>query len=184
LQEGHPDATPQARARPRDAAVGFVGAGTAQFVLEVAEAFRAGCPDCTIRFQEKQFGAGLGPLRGGEIDMVLATVRVFGVHEADLTGGSVLFEEDQLLAVAARHPFARRSSVSITDVTRTTILRKPPTVPDYWDQALVPQHTPDGRPVHRGPSFGTIQEMLALVGAGFGTYPCRPRPRATTPAPT
>jgi DNA-binding transcriptional LysR family regulator len=103
--------------------------------------------------------------------MVLATVPVFGACEADLTGGSVLFEENRLLAVPARHPFARRPSVSFADLARTKVLRTPPTVPDYWDQALVPQHTPDGRPVERGPSFGTVQEMLGLVGAGFGTYP-------------
>lgn len=151
--------------------VGFVGAGTGRFVLEVAEAFRAQHPDCEVQFHEKQFGAGLGPLRGGEFDMVLATVPVFGAREADLTGGSVLFEEDRVLAVSARHPFARRPSVSFADLARTKVLRTPPTVPDYWDQALVPQHTPDGRPVERGPSFGTVQEMLALVGAGMGTYP-------------
>jgi hypothetical protein len=73
--------------------------------------------------------------------------------------------------VSPRHPFARRPSVSFADLARTKILRTPPTVPDYWDHALVPQHTSDGRPVERGPSFGTVQEMLALVGAGFGTYP-------------
>ena len=151
--------------------VGFVGAGTAQLVLEVAEEFRAEHPGCEVQFHEKQFGAGLGPLRGGELDMVLAAVPVFGAHEADLTGGSVLFEEGQLLAVSARHPFARRPSVAFADLARTTVLRTPPTVPDYWDEALVPQHTLDGRPVERGPSFGTVQEMLALVGAGFGTYP-------------
>jgi DNA-binding transcriptional LysR family regulator len=151
--------------------VGFVGAANGQFVLEVAEAFRAEHPDSEIQFHEKQFGAGLGPLRDGEFDMVLATVPVFGAREADLTGGSVLFEEDRLLAVSARHPFARRKSVSFADLARTKVLHTPPTVPDYWDQALVPQHTPDGRPVERGPSFGTVQELLALVGAGFGTYP-------------
>ncbi|MGH3936934.1 MAG: LysR substrate-binding domain-containing protein, partial [Pseudonocardiaceae bacterium] len=78
---------------------------------------------------------------------------------------------NQLLAVSARHPFARRPSVAFADLARTKLLRTPPTVPDYWDQAVVPPHTPDGRPVERGPSFGTVQEMLALVGAGLGTYP-------------
>jgi DNA-binding transcriptional LysR family regulator len=151
--------------------VGFVGAATGQFILEVAESFRAEQPDCEVQFYEKQFGAGLGPLRDGEFDMVLATVPVFGACEADLTGGSVLFEENRLLAVPVRHPFARRPSVSFTDLARTKVLRTPPTVPDYWDHALVPRHTPDGRPVERGPSFGTVQEMLGLVGAGFGTYP-------------
>lgn len=151
--------------------VGFVGAATGQVVLKVAEAFRVEHPDCEVQFHENQFGEGLGPLRGGEIDMVLATVPVRGARQADLTGGNVLFEEDRLLAVSARHPFARRPSVPFADLARAKVLRTPPAVPDYWDQALVPQHTPDGRPVERGPSFDTIQEMLALVGAGFGTYP-------------
>lgn len=145
--------------------VGFVGAATGQFVLEVVEAFRADHPECEVRFHEKQFGAGLAPLRAGEIDMVLAAVPVFGSAEADLTAGAVLFVEPLTLAVAAGHPFAGLPSVPMADLARTTILRTPPTVPDYWDEALV------GRPAERGPSFGTIQEMLALVGAGFGAYP-------------
>ncbi len=168
------DATARAMAAGRGVRgtlrVGFVGARAAQFVLEVAEAFRAEHPDCEVSFHEKQFGAALGPLRDGEFNMLLAAVPVFGARESDLTGGSVLFEEGQLLAVSARHPFARRPSVAFADLARTKLLRTP-AVPDYWDQALVPQHTPDGRPVARGASFGTGQEMLALVGAGLGTYP-------------
>jgi len=171
IQDTIDRATADARGIRGPLRVGFVGAATGQFVLEVAEAFRSEHPDCEVRFHEKQFGAGFGPLRDGEFDMVLATVPVFGARESDLTGGSVLFEENRLLAVSARHPFAGRPSVSFADLARTKVLRTPPTVPDYWDQALVPQHTPDGRPVERGPSFGTVQEMLALVGAGFGTYP-------------
>jgi DNA-binding transcriptional LysR family regulator len=171
IQQALDEATAAGRGVHGTLRVGFVGAAAGQFVLEVAEAFRAEHPDCEVQFREKQFGAGLGPLRAGEFDMLLATVPVFGAQEADLTAGSVLFEEDRLLAVSARHPFAHRRSVPFADVARTTVLRTPPTVPGYWDHALVPQHMPDGRPVERGPSFGTVQEMLALVGAGFGTYP-------------
>jgi DNA-binding transcriptional LysR family regulator len=151
--------------------VGFIGAASGQFALEVAEAFGAEHPDCEVQFHEIQFGKGLGPLRGGEIDMVLATMPARGARQADLTAGSVLVEEVQLLAVSARHPFARRPSVSFADLARTKVLRTPPTISDYWDQELVPPYTPDGRPVERGPSFATVQEMLALVGAGVGTYP-------------
>jgi DNA-binding transcriptional LysR family regulator len=151
--------------------VGFIGAATGKFVLEVAEVFRALRPDCEVQFHEKQFGAGLGPLRGGEFDVLLAAVPVFGPREADLACGSVLFEGDRMLAVSARHPFARRPSVSFADLATAKVLRTTQAVPDYWDHALVPQHTPEGRPVERGPSFATAQEMLALVGAGFGVYP-------------
>jgi len=151
--------------------VGFIGAASSQFVLEVAEVFRAEHPDCEVQSHEYQFGKSVGPLRGGEIDMMLGTRPARGARQADLTAGIVLLEEDQLLAVSARHPFARRRSVSFADLARTKVLRTPPAIPDYWDQALVPPHTPDGRPVERGPSFDTVQEMLALVGAGIGTYP-------------
>lgn len=151
--------------------VGFIGAASGQFVLEVAEAFRAEHPHCELESSEIQFGNGFAPLRGGEIDMVLATVPDYVARQADLTSGSVLDREDQLLAVSARHPFARRPSVSFADLARTTVLRTPPAIPGHWDHALIPSHTPDGRPVERGRSFATTQEMLALVGAGLGTYP-------------
>lgn len=151
--------------------VGFIGAASGQFVLEVAEVYRAGHPGCELRSYEIQFGNGFAPLRGGELDMVLATVPDFVARQADLTSGSVLDQEDQLLAVSARHPFARRGSVSFADLARTTVLRTPPAIAAYWDHALVPSHTSDGRPVERGRSFDTTQEMLALVGAGLGTYP-------------
>lgn len=51
------------------------------------------------------------------------------------------------------------------------MLRTPAGTPDFWDRVLVPTHDPDGRPVERGPSFATTQEMLAPVGADIGTYP-------------
>jgi DNA-binding transcriptional LysR family regulator len=127
--------------------VGFIGAASGRFVLEVAEAFRAEHVDSEVSLRENQFGEGLGPLRGGEIDMVLATLPVSGARQADLTAGSVLLEEAQLLAVSARHPFARRPSVSFADLARTKVLRTPPAISEYWDRLLVPPHTLDGRPV-------------------------------------
>ena len=160
--------------------VGFVGAAASQFVLEVAEAFRAEHADCELQVRENQLGEGLGPLQCGEIDMVLAYLVRGARHAADLTAGRVLLEVDRLLAVSARHPFARRPSVSFADLARAHVLRRPPALrdllggrddSDYWDQSLVPPRTSDGRPVERGSSFHTVQEMLALVGAGIGTYP-------------
>jgi DNA-binding transcriptional LysR family regulator len=171
IQEAFDEAMAAGRGVRGTLRVGFVGAAAGQFVLEVAPGFRAAYPDCDVQVREIQFGETLGPLRGGEIDMLLATLPVRGARQADLTGGNVLFEEDRLLAVSVRHPFAHRRSVSFADLARAKVLRTPSAIPDYWDRALVPEHTPDGRSVERGPSFGTVQEMLALVGAGMGTYP-------------
>ncbi len=138
-------------------------------MLEVADTFHADHPGCTVKIRENQFSDGLdGLLRAGEIDMLLAA---FPIREPDLSTGAVLFREDRLLAVSLRHPFARRPSISFDDLARDKVLRSPPAIPDYWDEALTPSHTPDGRPTARGPAFATIQEMLALVGAGKGSYP-------------
>ena len=171
IQEAIERATAAARGVNGTLRVGFVGAAAGQFVLEVAEVLRGEHSDAEVLVRENQFGEGLGPLRAGEIDMVLATVPVRGARQADLIEGSVLFEEDKLLAVSARHRFARRESITFADLAHAKVLRTPPGVPDYWDEALTPQLTSDGRPVERGPGFDTIQEMLALVGAGKGTYP-------------
>jgi DNA-binding transcriptional LysR family regulator len=148
--------------------VGFVGAAAGQFVLEAAEAFAKVHPECTVEARESQFSDGVELLTSGGIDMLLGAHPVRG---PELRAGPVLFTEDRLLAVSARHPFAKRASVAFADLARDQVLRSPPAVPDHWDESLAPRHMPDGRPVERGPVFNTIQEMLALVGAGKGVYP-------------
>lgn len=149
--------------------VGFIGAAAGMFVMTVAAEFRKLHPDCEVRIRESQFADGPGGLlRTDEIDLLLATLPV---QEQDLVVSPVLIREDRLLAVSARHPFAGRDAISFQDIARTRLLSSPAAVADYWDASLAPQATADGRPVERGPAFGTVQEMLALVGAGQGTYP-------------
>lgn len=148
--------------------VGFVGAAAGQFVLDAAGIFQARYPDCDVQILENQVTDAFGPLRADEMDVLLTTLPV---REPDLTTGPVLYREEVLLAVSARHPFARRESIAFAEVTRDMVLRSPPGQPDYRDAATVPARTADGRPARRGPSFSTIQEMLALIGAGKGVYP-------------
>jgi len=171
IQEGVARAVAAARGIRDTLRVGFVGASAGQFVLEVAATFEAEHPDVDVQIRENQFGDGLELLRSGQIDMLLAVLPLKGARQAGLTSGAVLFTEEQLLAVSARHPYAGRSSVSRDDVARAKVLRSPPAIPDYWDEILAPTHRPDGAEYERGPVFATIQEMLALVGAGKGSYP-------------
>jgi DNA-binding transcriptional LysR family regulator len=172
IQEGVDRAITAARGVRDRLRVGFVGAAAGQFVLEVAELFSRRHPDCEVVIRENQFADGLDALlRAGKIEMLLAVLPIREGRQTDLSVGPVLFREDRLLAVSARHPFASRSSVAFADLARARLLRSPPAVPDYWDEMLGPTTTADGRPVERGPEFATIQEMLALVGAGRGTYP-------------
>ncbi len=142
--------------------VGFVGAAAGSFVLKVNAKFAVLHPSCEIRIRENQFGDALELLRADEIDLLLAALPC---DEPDLSASGVLVRERTLLAVSARHPFAKRESVRLADLARVTVLSSPPQIPDYWDDHLAPS------PGRRGPAFSTIQEMLTLVGADQGVYP-------------
>ena len=147
--------------------VAFVGTAVGQFLHQVAAAFHGLHPACDVQVLEARYSDFLGLLRAGEADLVLVPVEV---AEPDLTTSPVLFDEPAVLAVSARHPFARRESVSLEDLARDKVLR-PRALPDYMDESLVPRRTPGGRPIERGPEFGTVQEMLSLIGAGQGMFP-------------
>jgi DNA-binding transcriptional LysR family regulator len=147
--------------------VGFIGTAVGQFVLLVAETFQARHFACQVQIREARYSDALELLRTDEFDVLLAAAPV---REPDLDSSPVLFGEPTTLAVSARHAFARRASVSIEDLARDRVLQ-PRNLPDYMDQSVVPRQTPGGRPIERGPDFSTIQEMLALIGAGKGVFP-------------
>ncbi|MFB7714086.1 LysR family transcriptional regulator [Streptomyces sp. NPDC056105] len=147
--------------------VGFLGTAVAQFVLQVAEAFQARHPACRVEIIESRYADSATLLHGDTVDILL--IAATGVHP-DLNESPVLFCEPSVLAVSARHPFARRDSVSLEDLARDRVLR-PRGIPAELDALSVPSHTPGGRPIERGTDFATIQEMLALVGSGRGIFP-------------
>jgi DNA-binding transcriptional LysR family regulator len=171
IQDGVDRATRTARGLSGLLRVGFLSAATSQFLFEVADVFQTRRPDCEVTIRENRFGDGLGPLRGGEIDMMLAVVPVEADRAPDLSRGAVLAREGRVLAVSIRHRFAHRESISFADLADTPVLRSPPALPDYWDDTAAPRASREGPPVERGPTFSTVQEMLALVGAGKGSYP-------------
>ena len=148
--------------------VGFFRAAAGRFVLDVAEAFQATYPSCEVEIRENQLSDGLRLLRDGEVDLLFL---MLPVEEPDLVAGPVLVREARLLAVSARHPLAARPSVSLEDLARDPILTAPGDLPTYVRESVVPERTPSGRTIRRGQAFGTIQEMLSLVGAGKGMYP-------------
>jgi DNA-binding transcriptional LysR family regulator len=146
---------------------GFVGTAVGQFLHQVAAAFHTRHAACQVQVMEARYNDFLALLRADEVDLVLVPVMV---AEPDITVGPVLFRESSVLAVSARHPFARRGSVSLEDLARDKVLRAR-SMPDYMDESLVPHRTPGGRPIERGPEFSTVQEMLSLIGAGLGMFP-------------
>jgi DNA-binding transcriptional LysR family regulator len=148
--------------------VGFFRAAAGRFVLEVAEAFEHRYPGSDVQIKENQLSEGLQLLRSDEIDLLFL---MLPLEEPDLLSGPVLVREARMLAVSSRHPFTRRDAVSLDDLSRDKVLGAPLALPEYLRLSVVPEQTPSGEPIRRGPSFATVQEMLSLVGAGRGMYP-------------
>jgi DNA-binding transcriptional LysR family regulator len=147
--------------------VGFIGTAVGQFVLQVAEEFHIRHPACQVEIIESRYADGTELLHSDAVDVLLLAAPA---PDPRLVQSPVLFHEPPVLAVSARHPFARRESLTVEDLARDRVLR-PRGVPDDIDALSVPRHTPSGRPIERGPDFATIQEMFALVGAGRGVFP-------------
>lgn len=147
--------------------VAFVGAAGGQLLASAAELFRSREPGCDVRLREAQIAEVFPWLRDGEVDLALASLPV---REPGLVSGPVLVSEARMLAVPAGHPFARRASISLEDLSRVRLLPLPGTVPESLREAYAPAATPSGRPIEHGPAAETFNEVLMLVGAGQGVF--------------
>ena len=72
---------------------------------------------------------------------------------------------------AETHPYAQRETVCLEDLGDCIVTQPARPIPAYWEEALVPFHTPSGRRVQRGPTVATWQEVLAGVAAGDAVLP-------------
>lgn len=142
------------------------------------DGFHARHPGGEAQIRYVGFGDPFGPLRAGEVDVQIAWLPV---READLTVGPVVRVEPVVLAVGAGHRLAQRRTVSYEDLADEIVIGG--AKPDYWREALVPSHTPSGRPIHVGPAVTAESEMLpilsngeavALVHSHAGRYHSRP----------
>lgn len=167
LESGVRRAVTAARGLGGALTIAFQAPPVADLVADLLDAFRDRLPGCEVRIREAGFTDPFALLRSGEADVLTA---LFPVEEPDLTAGPVVLTEPLVLAVSARHPFARRRSVSVEDLSRDTVFRAawPST---GWDDAQRPFRTPKGAPVDRGRPVATVQELLAAIAGGEGVCP-------------
>jgi DNA-binding transcriptional LysR family regulator len=118
--------------------VAFTSAAGAQLLTSTARVFRDQLPGCDVQLREAQAGQLLLWLRSGEADLGLTA---FPVEEPGIACGPVLVSEARMLAVPLDHPFARRTSIAASDLTRVSLMEP----------------------------GGTFSEALVLVGSGRGT---------------
>ncbi|MFD9367338.1 LysR family transcriptional regulator [Streptomyces sp. NPDC060020] len=129
----------------------------------VIDAFRALHPHCDVDIVEYHFSDPFDLLRTGHCDLQLMWLPVC---EPDLSVGPTVLTEGRVLAVASGSELAQQPQVSMEDLGGLTVLDSGRKVPDYWEEAMIPKHTPAGRRIPRGPAARTFHEILALIADG------------------
>lgn len=115
-------------------------------LTRLVEAFERRHRRCRLVVSEVEIFDPYRALRANEIDVLITWL---AVDEPDLVAGPVINLFSRAVAVARRHPLARRSSVSIEDIANYAVLRTPPPFPAALMDAFNPSTTPSGRPIGR-----------------------------------
>lgn len=163
------------RARERAAGpglvrVGLLNAGSGGTVLNRAvRRFEGRHPGGTVRLVTTPFTDRLGPLRRGEVDL---TVTRLPLLRPEVEVGPLLSEGDpRVLLVAADHPLAARTEVSVEDLADYEVRRSPDDPPELAE-AGCPSRTPSGRRIVAADvPVGDVSELLLLVARGRLVHP-------------
>src|SRR5581483_9733428 len=126
----------------------------------LAEQFCAVNPDCELTLHVVPHGDPYGPLRSGDID-VLVFWQV--VKEPDLTAGPVIGYRDRVLAVGRNHRLATREMVCLEDLADEETHENNATFPDAIYDAIRPRLTPSGRPIRRTYPWNDDEDVLTAV---------------------
>jgi LysR family transcriptional regulator for metE and metH len=133
-----------------------------QWLLKVVEPYLSAYPDVDLDVKQKfQFG-GIGALFGHEIDMLVTPdpLRRKGLHF------EAVFDYEQVLVVAKKHPFAGRAYVSPAELEQETLITYPVEIErlDIYSQFLLPA----GCVPKNHKTIETTDIMLQMVASGRG----------------
>ncbi|MDA0564751.1 LysR family transcriptional regulator [Streptomonospora sp. S1-112] len=151
--------------------VGFQGTVYRHMAAAIA-LFHRRHPECRVSVVELPLSDPFGAVHRGEVDAVTVLTPV---AEDGLTLGATFSQYGRMLAVAADHPFARRSGVDVEDLARVALVPFADPAPAYWRADHAPDRTPQGRPIGHTEPVKTLQEGLTAVASGAGAMlVCRP----------
>jgi len=142
-------------------------------LTQLTETFGADNPDCELTLRVVPNADPYGPLRGGEIDVL---VFYQAVDESDLTAGPVIGHRERVLAVGRNHRLAARESVSLEDIADEETSDNAATFPQALFDALRPRVAPSGRPIRRTFPWTDDEEVLAAVARGEIVLPAAKGP--------
>ncbi|MEV4080918.1 LysR family transcriptional regulator [Nonomuraea fuscirosea] len=160
LHEGFERAIRAAGGKTEVLRLGMLSSNVQDF-RPLLDGFHARHPAGEAQIRYVGFGDPFGPLRDGEVDVQIAWLPV---READLTVGPVVRIEPVVLAVGFGHRLAGQETVSYEDLAGEVVIGG--AKPDYWREALVPSHTPSGRPIRIGPAVTAESELLPILSNG------------------
>jgi DNA-binding transcriptional LysR family regulator len=163
-----------AMARAQQAARGTCGALTlgtmgpqAWMIHPIVDLFQARHPGAQLVHRDINPVNPLALLGSGEIDVAHVWLPV---REPGLTIGPVTHTSNQVLVMAATHPFAQRDSICREDFAGLTFVAHRSPVPAYLEEVFQPFHTPSGRPVTRGPLTANWDDLLKAASAGQAVF--------------
>lgn len=115
-------------------------------LLNVIEIFESRHPQCRVEIAELPFHNRHGPLRRGEVDLILTRLPF---QSEDFVIGPVVDSEPRVLAVARSNPLARRAFASVEDLADHRVIDLAGIGPKMLTDSYVPLKTPGGRSIKR-----------------------------------
>lgn len=125
-------------------------------------AFRSRYPQWELEIRQLEYADPFGRLRDNAMDVLVAWLPV---EEPDFTVGPVLCTDRRVLAVAADHELAGRTSARL-EMFADFQHAMAPAMPDYWEDGYLPFHTAQGRPIERGRPVTNAEDLINHVGMG------------------
>ena len=163
-------ATRSAGAEPTGLNVGYVAPFTRRLVAPAFDRFFAAHPHTEVTIHFGGFLDPLGGLRDGPADVAI----LYGEFEHEGIELRLLFSEPRGIALAADHPLAARTEITIDDFVAEPLVAVP--VRDrIWSDFWTGARYRNGTPPRVGASVTTLDGLMEAIGAGFGV--------ATTVAP-
>lgn len=152
--------------------------GNVHYLRGYWQEFRRRHPETALEFRHAPFTDPFAALRNGELDVLVTWLPV---AEEDLTVGPTLFVDGRAVAVSSEHELAVRDSVQAEMFGDFPITSA--RVPAYWGNTLVPEQTPAGRAIERGPLVTDMERLLFLIGHGevFHLFPAHSVPYWSRP---
>jgi DNA-binding transcriptional LysR family regulator len=127
--------------------LGVVHAGeVAPPLLNVIEIFESRHPQCRVEIAELPFKNRHGPLRRGEVDLMLTRLPF---QSRDFVIGPVVDSEARVLAVARSNPLAKRAIATVEDLADHHVIDLDGIGPNMLADSYVPLKTPSGRSIKR-----------------------------------